>query len=248
MPQPLTNAETISRFNSTTIMCKYCGVTIPLAGNNNHVNFYNSILGTFDSAGSDPRLSFFKDKKSEFYPYLEVHLVKCATCFQTTIFVYLVTDDSGENVRINIKPISSAEVCPDFVPTEPAQDYYEAVLIAEASPRASLTLSRRALQGFIQDKFPRIPKGNLYNEINLLDDEVPSPVKMALHALRDLGNIGAHPKEIAEKVTQDEALHATKIIEFIIKKWYIEVHEDEEALAQIVSDSQRINPSSNLGE
>lgn len=243
MPQPLTNAETISRFNSTTIVCKYCGVTIPLAGNNNHVSFYNSRKGTFDNS---IELSLGLNTKT--FPYLEVHFVECATCFETTIFVYLVTEKEGQNVKFNIKPVSNASIVPGFVPQEPAQDYYEAVLIAEASPRASLTLSRRALQGFIQDKFPNIQKGNLYNEINLLDNEVASPVKKALHALRDLGNIGAHPKEIAENVTQDEALHATKIIEFIIKKWYIEVHEDEEALAQIVSDSQRINPSSNLGE
>lgn len=246
MPQPLTNAETISRFNSTTIVCKYCGVTIPLAGNNNHVNFYNSRRGAF---GSEDHLSLFNIKNdSNFYPYLEVHLVECATCFQTTIFAYLVTDKEEKTVKFNIKPVSNASVFPNFVPQEPAQDYYEAVLIAELSPRASLTLSRRALQGFIHEKFPSIHQGNLYNEINLLDLEVSSPVKKALHALRDLGNIGAHPKDIAESVTQEEALHATRIIEFIIKKWYIEVHEDEEALAQIVSDSKRINPSSNLGE
>lgn len=244
MPQPLNKTDLDARKNATTIVCKYCGVTIPLAENINHSRFFNSRSGTYTK-----RRMYIENPENNknWYPYLETNFVECTTCFNTTIFSYLVTD-KDESTRLSIKPSSSSIEYPDFVPDGPAQDYSEAVLIAELSPRASLTLSRRALQGLIRLKFPDIKQGNLFNEINSLDDKVPNPVKVALHALRDLGNIGAHPKDIAEQVTQEEAMHATKIIEFIIKKWYIEPHEDNEALEQIVSDSKRINPPSNSAE
>lgn len=244
MPQPLNETDLNTRKNATTIVCKYCGVIIPLVEKINHSKFLNSRSGTYTTSRMFIETP---EKNGNWYPYLETNFVECATCFNTTIFANLVTS-KDESTRLSIKPSSSAVVYPDYVPSDPVQDYSEAVMIAELSPRASLTLSRRALQGLIRHKFPDIKQGNLFNEINSLDDKVPTPVKVALHALRDLGNIGAHPKDIAEQVTQDEAMHATQIIEFIIKKWYIEPHEDNEALEQIVSDSQRINHPSNSAE
>lgn len=244
MPQPLNKTDLDIRKAATTIVCSYCGVTIPLVENVNHSKFFNTRSGAYTTT------SLFlehAEQKPNFYPCLVTNFVECATCFNTTIFANLVTS-KDESTRLSIKPSSSAVVYPDYVPSDPVQDYSEAVMIAELSPRASLTLSRRALQGLIRLKFPEIKQGALYNEINSLDDVVIGPEKAALHALRDLGNIGAHPKEIAEQVKQEEAMHATKIIEFIIKKWYIEPHEDNEALEQIVSDSKRINPPSNPAE
>lgn len=244
MPQPLSKTDLAIRKAATTIVCSYCGVTIPLAADINHNKFFSSRLGTYTKNEVDRN---GVNKRQNWYPCLETNFVDCTTCFNTTIFAYLITDED-ESTRLSIKPSSSAVGFPDYVPSGPVQDYTEAVMIAELSPRASLTLSRRALQGLIRLKFPDINQGNLFNEINSLDDKVPNPVKVALHALRDLGNIGAHPKDIAEQVTQEEAMHATKIIEFIIKKWYIEPHEDNEALEQIVNDSKRINPPSNSAE
>lgn len=244
MPQPLSKTDLAIRKAATTIVCSYCGVTIPLAADINHNKFFSSRLGTYTKNEVDRN---GVNQRQNWYPCLETNFVDCTTCFNTTIFANLVIS-KDESTRLSIKPFSSAVVYPDYVPADPVQDYSEAVMIADLSPRASLTLSRRALQGLIRLKFPKTKQGALYNEINSLDDIVTGPEKAALHALRDLGNIGAHPKDIAEQVTQEEAMHATKIIEFIIKKWYIEPHEDNEALEQIVSDSKRINPPSNPAE
>lgn len=244
MPQSLNETDLNTRKNATTIVCKYCGVTIPLIEKINHSKFLNSRSGTYTTS---KMFIETPEKNGNWYPYLETNFVECAICFNTTIFANLVTS-KDESTRLSIKPSSSAVVYPDYVPSDPVQDYSEAVMIAELSPRASLTLSRRALQGLIGLKFPEIQQSSLYREINSLDNVVTGPEKAALHALRDLGNIGAHPKEIAEQVKKEEAMHATKIIEFIIKKWYIEPHEDNEALEQIVSDSKRINPPSNPAE
>lgn len=48
-------------------------------------------------------------------------------------------------------PPSGAKAFPDFVPAAIRADYEEACLIVDLSPKASATLSRRALQGMIRD-------------------------------------------------------------------------------------------------
>src|SRR5438094_2082942 len=48
-------------------------------------------------------------------------------------------------------PSSAAKIFPNYVPTAVLDDYKEACLIRDLSPKASATLSRRCLQGIIRD-------------------------------------------------------------------------------------------------
>ena len=47
----------------------------------------------------------------------------------------------------NLKPQSQAKVFPSYIPRAILEDYEEACLIRDLSPKASATLSRRCLQG-----------------------------------------------------------------------------------------------------
>jgi len=57
-------------------------------------------------------------------------------------------------------PQSLAKVFPDYIPIPIRDDYKEACLIRDLSPKASATLARRCLQGMIRD-FWEIKKSRL---------------------------------------------------------------------------------------
>ena len=54
------------RFNKTTILCKYCGVTIPLSHNSDHQQYF------VHSSYANKSLDNFYNKD---YPYIEIHFV-----------------------------------------------------------------------------------------------------------------------------------------------------------------------------
>ncbi|URK88594.1 DUF4145 domain-containing protein [Rhizobium sp. RCAM05350] len=95
----------------------------------------------------------------------------------------------------SLRPESSSQVQPDYIPAALVEDYYEACLIRDMSPKASATLSRRCLQGMIRD-FCGITKGRLIDEIKELKKAVeeghaPKGVEPetidAIDAIRDIG-------------------------------------------------------------
>ena len=88
-------------------------------------------------------------------------------------------------------PASQMKILPDYVPAAIVADYKEACLIAELSPKASATLSRRCLQGMIRD-FWGVSKGRLVDEIDAIKDKIDELAWNAIDGLRKMGNIGAH--------------------------------------------------------
>lgn len=137
----------------------------------------------------------------------------------------------------NIYPSSSYKSFPDHVPAKIKKDYQEAHQIKEISPNASATLARRCLQGMIRD-FWKIEENNLYQAIEALrkEDKVDEKTLKAIHAVRDLGNIGAHMEKdvnLIVNVDEGEADKLIWLIEFLIQHWYIEDHEKKEKLKEI---------------
>lgn len=77
----------------------------------------------------------------------------------------------GETLKTwRLIPPSKAKVFPDYTPQPIRDDYVEACLIVEASPKASATLSRRCLQGMIRD-FYGVSKNRLVDEIEAIKDK-----------------------------------------------------------------------------
>lgn len=120
-------------------------------------------------------------------------------------------------------PPSNATIYPDYVPSPIIQDYQEACLIRDLSPKASATLARRALQGMIRD-FWGVTKPNLALEINAIKDKVDGDTWEAIDGVRHVGNIGAHmEKDINTIIDVDpeEAGQLIWLIETLIEEWYI---------------------------
>jgi hypothetical protein len=138
-------------------------------------------------------------------------------------------------------PPSSAKVFPEYVPKPIRDDYVEACLIRELSPKASATLSRRCLQGMIRD-FWAIQKTRLIDEVDALKDKTDALTWAAIDAVRKVGNIGAHMEKdinVIVDVEANEAQLLIGLIEVLVKDWYVNRHEREERLRDIAALSAK---------
>ena len=122
-------------------------------------------------------------------------------------------------------PPSAAKVFPNCVPEPILEDYREACLICDLSPKASATLARRCLQGMIRDFWiADIKPGKLSSEIRQLNSLVDSETWGAIDAVRMIGNIGAHMEKdinIIVDVDPEEASLLIGLIEYLVVEWYV---------------------------
>lgn len=140
-----------------------------------------------------------------------------------------------DSQQIDLVPRVVMKHYPDYIPQQIRQDYEEANLILEASPKAAATLLRRCLQGMIRD-FWRIKEKNLYAAITAIQNMVTPPQWMALDGLRKLGNIGAHMEKdvnLIIDIDPGEAKKLLRLIELLLDKWYISRHEEEALCSDI---------------
>ena len=83
---------------------------------------------------------------------------------------------------------------PPEVPTGYIEDFNEARLVLDLSPKSSAALSRRLLQRILRERF-NINKPNLQPEIQEFISTLtpPTPLAQKLDAIRSVGNFAAHP-------------------------------------------------------
>lgn len=104
------------------------------------------------------------------------------------------------------------------VPKEIADDFNEAVMTLNDSPKASAALSRRCLQNLLREK-AKVKPGKLYDEIQELLDrkELPSYLAKDLDYVRIIGNFAAHPEksEKSDEIIQVEPGEAEWILDIL---------------------------------
>ncbi len=138
-------------------------------------------------------------------------------------------------------PSSNAKVFPDYIPAPILEDYNEACLIRDLSPKASATLSRRCLQGILRDFWGVKPK-RLADEIESIKDKVDHLTWDAIDSVRKIGNIGAHMEKdinVIVDVEPEEAELLLNLIEMLLKDWYILREERKNRLHKIVQTSKQ---------
>lgn len=93
-----------------------------------------------------------------------------------------------------IFPNKSKFSFPEHIPEKYLSDYEESVKVLSASPKASAALSRRLLQLILREEY-KISKRNLSDEIEafLNLEGIPSHLTDAIDAVRNIGNLAAHP-------------------------------------------------------
>jgi Domain of unknown function (DUF4145) len=170
-----------------------------------------------------------------------------------TIWLYAIKQDDRGNFKWVTPPLytwrlvppSNAKVFPSYIPKPILDDYREACLIKDLSPKASATLARRCLQGMIRDYWD-VREGRLFDEISAIKDKVDPLTWQAIDAVRSIGNIGAHmEKDINLIIDVDpaEAAQLIWLIERLLHDWYVIRHEREEGLKDIAALAEAKKPS-----
>ena len=137
----------------------------------------------------------------------------------------------------NLIPPSRAKTFPDYIPKPIRDDYWEACVIQELSPKAAATLARRCLQGILRD-FWGVNPGTLFNEIKQIEDKLDADSWNAIDAVRKIGNIGAHMESdinVIIDVDPGEAELLIQLVETLLREWYIAREERQKRMAAIVS-------------
>jgi len=99
------------------------------------------------------------------------------------------------------------------------EDFEEAIKVISVSPKASAALCRRLLQNILREKY-NIKENSLAKEIeNFIQLQgIPSYITDAVDAVRQIGNIAAHP-------TKDKNTGEIVAIEPGEAEWLLEVIE-----------------------
>lgn len=176
-------------------------------------------------------------------------MFKCPSCSKITV----KTTGNGAQYRgieTNIYPKSLAKQFPDYVPQQIRKDYEEAYSIVDLSPKASATLSRRALQGMIRD-FYGIQKNSLFDEIEAIEDKINPTEKPVLNNLRQIGNIGAHPEKdinLIVNIEPGEAEKLLKVIEYFMKSWYVNRHDVQQLFVEVNNTNEKLQEKRKSGK
>lgn len=214
-----------------SMKCPYCNEIYPFVlSSQNGNNTLNKIFFN---------IHLFQNNEQYFCSeHYQLFLSRCPSCKEETIWIEEYKDGCYNEPRIyQVKPKAVYNSYPDYVPKVIRNDYEEACSILHISPKASATLARRCLQGMIRD-FWGISKNRLVDEIDELEGKIPAAQWKAINALRSLGNIGAHMEKDVNciiDIDEGEAEKLIKLVELLIKQWYIDRHEQEALFGDIVT-------------
>lgn len=167
---------------------------------------------------------------------IELSFYCCPSCGQYSISAKGL-GPKVKSIALPLQPNSKALQFPDYIPQPIRQDYEEACAIVNLSPKASATLSRRCLQGMIRDYWG-ICKKTLNAEISELQNKITPDLWCALDSLRQLGNIGAHMESDINTIVDidpGEADNLIKLIELLMKEWYINREERNKLFGSILN-------------
>ncbi len=150
----------------------------------------------------------------------------CPNCFKIVSFLlegpkgeFGGFDGTADYTETLMYPKNKRIVNSEDIPPTYLEDYDEAIKVLPASPKASAALSRRLLQNILREEF-QISKRSLAQEIQMFIelDGIPSHITDAVDAVRNIGNLAAHP-------TKNEKTGEIVPVENGEAEWLIEVIE-----------------------
>ena len=145
---------------------------------------------------------------------------------------------------------TTAQPLSEYVPAAVREDYQEAYLIRQLSPKASATLARRALQGMIRD-FWGVSMRTLHHELEAIRDRCEGELYAAMMAMKSIGNIGAHPERDVSQIVEiepDEPQALLDLVHLLDKEWYVARASSRARIARVqalaaTKDEARARPS-----
>lgn len=147
-----------------------------------------------------------------------------------------LTISGMENREVQILPKSRARhAYAKTVPSAIFSDYDEACAVEDLSPKASAALTRRALQAVLADYYERAERP-LAKAIENMKGHVDETLWKALDAMRDWGNVGAHPDSEIADIDPIIARRLIDVLEVLFDESYV-ARARRDALLREVGES-----------
>lgn len=217
---------------SKRFVCPYCHVSFWETPENTKSHWVSYSFDEYSIRPNTPALLVQK---------INIVYHHCPSCLKYAVEIFPDTYP-GKAAKFHFTyPAYQGIAVPDYVPEAIREDYKEACLIVNSSPKAAATLARRCLQGMIRD-FWKIQKGTLSQEIDALKDKIPADLWTVLCSVRRIGNIGAHMEKDVNLIIDIEPSEAEKLLrllELLIKEWYIHSHDSKILFEDILDIDQQ---------
>lgn len=170
---------------------------------------------------------------------VDVIIMQCPRnqCSENIVYINSFGPDF-ENYKGQLIPSQGITFIPEYVPKNIKEDINEAESIVKLSPKASATLSRRALQSMIRD-FHNIHKKTLHQEISELNSlGLVNPTEFqVLNDLKSIGNNGAHENldglNLIIDIEDHEAEDLIQVLHHFIDKWYSQRERDNSLFKRV---------------
>jgi hypothetical protein len=147
----------------------------------------------------------------------------CERCGDSTIWF-------GQNIVFPQNSI--VEPANQDLPQEIIEDYNEAAMVLNLSPRSSAALLRLSIQKLC--KFLGEPGKDINNDIkNLVSKGLPPKVQEALDSVRVIGNESVHPGELNLNDNREIANKLFKLVNFIATKLITEPKEIDDLYSSL---------------
>lgn len=158
---------------------------------------------------------------------------------------------TGKHIKTwSLVPSSRAKSFPIELPAAVLEDYREACLAEEFSPKVSAALSRRCLSEMVRDYW-QVQPGSLGDEFRQIKGTVDPLTWETIESVRQTGLIGARMDSEGAEILETEPGEAKLLIgliETLIHDWYVNRQDRRkrlEAIRQIVgSDAHAQSPDS----
>ena len=143
---------------------------------------------------------------------------------------------TGKHIKTwALVPPSRARVFPVALPQQVLEDYQEACLAVEYSPKIAAALSRRCLSGMLRD-FWRVQFGRLGDEFRQIKGQADPLTWETIESVRKTGMIGARMDSESGEIPGTEPGEAKMLIgliETLVQDWYVGREERRKRLAEI---------------
>ena len=213
----------------TAYQCPFCNLALALSQD----TYTGYFLNFYD-------VTKFKNNaavwKRDNITTIKVAFIKCPNCKKISIYAFGHSNDL-KGLKVNIHPTTNHNKYPSYIPGKITQEYQEACSIVEFSERSAALLARRCLREMIRDYW-EISKDTLYEEVLALKEFLDIELWQAIESIVRLGGIGQHMQEDINTLTNVDPLEAhrlIKLIELLLKEWYIARYNRESLFEQIVN-------------
>ncbi len=143
---------------------------------------------------------------------------------------------TGKHIKTwSLVPPSNARSFPVAIPEKVLQDYHEACLTVELSPKIAAALSRRCLSEMLRD-FWQVQPGRLIDEFRQIKGAADPLTWEAIESVKNRGMIGARFENEGAEILDTEPGEAKLLIgliETLVHDWYVGREERRKRLREI---------------